>query len=136
MCEFFRHRIEAQNELYKLEILSGIKDDIISIYHIGDQWWDLCAGPHLSSTGELVPEAIELQSVAGVYWKGDESHLPMLQVMDGCMDKYISIDIDCICDLYALLMNYNCCLYFHNPLYALSESIWRCMGERRPITDL
>ena len=41
-----KRRIEAQNEPYKLEILEGISEPI-TIYHLGEQWWDLCAGPHL-----------------------------------------------------------------------------------------
>jgi threonyl-tRNA synthetase len=74
-----RSRIQALNEPYKLEILDGIKTEPITIYHVGDQWWDLCAGPHVESTGELEARAIELQSVAGAYWRGDETK-PMLQV--------------------------------------------------------
>ena len=74
-----RTRIQALNEPYKLEILDGIKTEPITIYHIGDQWWDLCAGPHMESTGKLQPRAIELQSVAGAYWRGDETKA-MLQV--------------------------------------------------------
>jgi threonyl-tRNA synthetase len=58
-----------------LEILESIKTEPITIYHIGegdDTWWDLCAGPHVDSTGTLPKKAIELQSVAGAYWRGDE----------------------------------------------------------------
>ncbi len=48
-----RTRIQAINEPYKLEILDSIKTEPITIYHIGDEWWDLCAGPHVPSTGKL-----------------------------------------------------------------------------------
>ncbi len=74
-------RIQALNEPYKLEILAGIQEPI-TLYHLGDQWWDLCAGPHLENVGELNPEAIELESVAGAYWRGDERN-PMLQRIYG-----------------------------------------------------
>ncbi|KAJ1455946.1 hypothetical protein M885DRAFT_518845 [Pelagophyceae sp. CCMP2097] len=67
-----RRRIEAIGERFKLEILDGIKDDTITIYSIGDEWWDLCAGPHVESTGKLNAKAVALQSVAGAYWRGDE----------------------------------------------------------------
>ncbi|MCS6782466.1 MAG: threonine--tRNA ligase [Gloeomargarita sp. SKYBB_i_bin120] len=77
-----RRRIEALNEPYKLEILNDIKEEPITIYHLGDEWWDLCAGPHLDNTGELNPDAIELESVAGAYWRGDERN-PMLQRIYG-----------------------------------------------------
>lgn len=38
-----------------------------------DGWWDLCAGPHVDSTGQLPKKAIELISVTGSYWRGDEN---------------------------------------------------------------
>ena len=75
-------RIKAQNEPYKLEILEGIKSEPISIYTIGNEWWDLCAGPHVESTDQLDPKAIDLQSVAGAYWRGDEKNV-MLQRIYG-----------------------------------------------------
>ena len=76
-----KNRIEEIQEPYKLEILAGIEEPI-TIYHLGDQWWDLCAGPHLESTAELNPKAIELESVAGAYWRGDENN-PQLQRIYG-----------------------------------------------------
>ncbi|KAL5155474.1 Threonine--tRNA ligase, chloroplastic/mitochondrial 2 [Glycine soja] len=85
-------RISALNEPYKLEILESIKDDPITIYHIGkdmlresaagDEWWDLCAGPHVDSTGHINKKAVELESIAGAYWRGDERK-PMLQRIYG-----------------------------------------------------
>jgi threonyl-tRNA synthetase len=62
-----------------LQILDGIKSETITIYHIGNKWWDLCAGPHVSSTGKLDSSAIEIESIAGAYWKGDVES-PVLQV--------------------------------------------------------
>eukprot|EP00934_Nitzschia_sp_Nitz4_P009032 Nitzschia sp. Nitz4//scaffold11_size288233//49148//51219//NITZ4_000742-RA/size288233-snap-gene-0.41-mRNA-1//-1//CDS//3329533978//9022//frame0 len=70
-------RIKEIGEPFKLEILEGLKDPI-SIYHIGDQWWDLCAGPHVENTQEIPKKAVALQSVAGAYWRGDENR-EMLQ---------------------------------------------------------
>ncbi|KAG6521315.1 hypothetical protein ZIOFF_018430 [Zingiber officinale] len=75
-------RIMALNEPYKLEILESIKEEPITIYHIGNEWWDLCAGPHVDSTGHIDKKAIELESVAGAYWRGDENK-PMLQRIYG-----------------------------------------------------
>ncbi len=66
-----QRRIEALDEPYKLEILADIKQEPITIYHLGDEWWDLCAGPHVENTAELNPKAIALESVAGAYWRGD-----------------------------------------------------------------
>jgi len=73
-----KRRIEEIGEPFKLEILDSIKTEPITIYHIGDQWWDLCAGPHVESTGKLPKKAIQLQNVAGAYWRGDENR-EMLQ---------------------------------------------------------
>ena len=73
-----KKRIMEMNEPFKLEILDSIKTEPITIYHIGDEWWDLCAGPHLENTGEIPKKAVQLQSVAGAYWRGDENR-EMLQ---------------------------------------------------------
>ncbi|MEI2582124.1 threonine--tRNA ligase [Scytonema sp. PRP1] len=73
-------RIKQINEPYKLEILSDIKQEPITIYHLGEQWWDLCAGPHLENTGELNPKAIDLESVAGAYWRGDETKAQLQRI--------------------------------------------------------
>ncbi|HEY9618928.1 MAG TPA: threonine--tRNA ligase [Crinalium sp.] len=72
-------RIKAINEPYKLEILEGLEDPI-TIYHLGNEWWDLCAGPHLENTSELTPDAIELESVAGAYWRGDETKAQLQRI--------------------------------------------------------
>ena len=63
-------RIKEINEPYKLEILDSIQEPI-TIYHLGEEWWDLCAGPHVENTSELNPKAIDLESIAGAYWRGD-----------------------------------------------------------------
>ncbi|PQQ10622.1 exopolygalacturonase clone GBGA483-like [Prunus yedoensis var. nudiflora] len=77
-----QRRITALNEPYKLEILDSIKEDPITIYHIGNEWWDLCAGPHVEYTGKINRKAVELESIAGAYWRGDEKK-PMLQRIYG-----------------------------------------------------
>ncbi|MBE9212483.1 threonine--tRNA ligase [Plectonema cf. radiosum LEGE 06105] len=75
-----QRRIQEINEPYKLEILEDIKQEPITIYHLGDEWWDLCAGPHLENTGELTAKAIELESVAGAYWRGDENKAQLQRI--------------------------------------------------------
>ncbi|KAI3434559.1 hypothetical protein D9Q98_002632 [Chlorella vulgaris] len=84
-------RIQAAGEKYKLEILQSIvardPQASITIYHIGnpgseDHWWDLCAGPHVGTTGEISADALELESVAGAYWRGDDTK-SMLQRIYG-----------------------------------------------------
>lgn len=72
-------RIQAQNEPYKLEILAGITEPI-TLYTLGEEWWDLCAGPHVANTGELNPRAFDLESVAGAYWRGDENNAQLQRI--------------------------------------------------------
>jgi threonyl-tRNA synthetase len=72
-------RIKEINEPYKLEILEGLEDPI-TIYHLGDEWWDLCAGPHVDNTSDLNPKAIALESVAGAYWRGDAAKAQLQRI--------------------------------------------------------
>ncbi len=72
-------RIKAINEPYKLEILEGIEEPI-TIYHLGEEWWDLCGGPHVENTADLNPKALELESVAGAYWRGDETKAQLQRI--------------------------------------------------------
>jgi len=73
-----KRRIQEIGEPFKLEILDSIKTEPITIYHIGNEWWDLCAGPHVESTGQIPKKAVQLLNVAGAYWRGDENR-EMLQ---------------------------------------------------------
>ncbi len=58
------------SEEYKIELIEGIPDEEVSIYHTGDEWLDLCKGPHIESANKI--KAFKLTSVAGAYWRGDE----------------------------------------------------------------
>ncbi len=65
-----------RDEVYKVELIRGLPEDaIISIYQQGE-FTDLCAGPHVPSTGKL--KALKLMSLAGAYWRGSENN-PVLQ---------------------------------------------------------
>jgi threonyl-tRNA synthetase len=59
---------------YKTQIIEGLEDGEISVYKQGE-FFDLCSGPHVPSTGRL--GAFKLQNIAGAYWRGDENN-PML----------------------------------------------------------
>ena len=72
-------KIKAQNEPYKLEILEGLHEPI-TLYTLGEDWWDLCAGPHVDHTGQLNAKAFELESVAGAYWRGDETKAQLQRI--------------------------------------------------------
>ena len=74
-----RRRIEAMGEPYKLEILADLREPI-TLYHMGDRWWDLCAGPHVANTAEINPDAVDLETVAGAYWRGDETKAQLQRI--------------------------------------------------------
>lgn len=65
-----------KGELYKVELIDAIPEDQdVKIYYQGD-WFDLCRGPHMQSTGQI-GNAFKLMKVAGAYWRGDSNN-PML----------------------------------------------------------
>src|SRR5262245_20687341 len=65
-----------KGEAYKVELIDGIPEDQdLKIYFQGD-WFDLCRGPHMASTGQI-GGAFKLMKVAGAYWRGDSNN-PML----------------------------------------------------------
>lgn len=66
-------RLYEGNE-YKEELISGLEDGDITVYRQGE-FYDLCRGPHVPSTGRI--GAFKLQNLAGAYWRGDEKN-PML----------------------------------------------------------
>ncbi|MBW8364214.1 MAG: threonine--tRNA ligase [Rhizobium sp.] len=69
-------------ETYKVQIIDEVipKGEELSIYRQGE-WFDVCRGPHLPSTGKL-PRAFKLMKLAGAYWRGDSKN-PMLQRIYG-----------------------------------------------------
>jgi threonyl-tRNA synthetase len=72
--------VEEQGESYKVELISDLPEDaVISFYRQGE-FTDLCAGPHVLSTGAV--KAIKLLNVAGAYWRGSEKN-KMLQRIYG-----------------------------------------------------
>ncbi|KQT53731.1 threonine--tRNA ligase [Aureimonas sp. Leaf454] len=71
-----REVFSAKGETYKLELIDAIGEgQDLKIYSQGD-WFDLCRGPHMQSTGQI-GEAFKLMKVAGAYWRGDSNN-PML----------------------------------------------------------
>jgi len=86
-----------KNNPYKLEWLNSIEDrkEIISIYKTGKEFTDLCAGPHVASTGEI--KAFKLLSIAGAYWHGDEKNKMLTRIYGTAfgsqadLDKYLEM---------------------------------------------
>src|SRR5689334_6694281 len=70
-------RFRAQGEDYKVEIIEGIPDDTVSLYHQGE-FVDLCRGPHVPSTSRI--PAFRLTSLAGAYWRGDARNAQLQRI--------------------------------------------------------
>lgn len=68
-----------KGQKYKTEIIEDLPEDaIISIYYTGDDFVDLCRGPHIENSQELLSVAFQIKFVSGSYWRGDE-HNDQLQ---------------------------------------------------------
>ena len=83
-----------RDEDYKVELIQDLpEDEVISFYQQGD-FVDLCAGPHMESTGQI--KAVKLMSVAGAYWRGDEHNKMLQRIYGTCfptqeeLDEYIN----------------------------------------------
>jgi len=86
-----RMQLTAQGETYKVELVDDLEGDDVTFFAQGD-FVDLCRGPHLRSTGQIKAEAFALTSVAGAYWRGDETR-PMLQRIYGTVwEKKADLD--------------------------------------------
>ena len=88
--------MEEKGEPYKVELIRDLPEgEEISFYKQGDDFLDLCAGPHLPSTGKI--KAFKLTSIAGAYWRGSEKN-KMLQRIYGtafadkeALDEYLAL---------------------------------------------
>ena len=81
---------EEKGEDYKVELIADLPEDaIISCYKQGD-FTDLCAGPHVASTGKV--KAFKLQSIAGAYWRGDEKNKMLQRIYGTAFEKKDELD--------------------------------------------
>ena len=82
--------MEDKGEDYKVELIKDLpEDEVISFYKQGD-FTDLCAGPHMESTGQI--KAVKLQSVAGAYWRGDVNRKMLQRVYGTCFPTQEELD--------------------------------------------
>ncbi len=84
--------MESLEEPYKVELIQDLPEDVaISFYSQGD-FTDLCAGPHLVSTGKLKGNAIKLTSCTGAYWRGDSKRKMLQRIYGTCFPKKEELD--------------------------------------------
>ncbi|MCH5160134.1 MAG: threonine--tRNA ligase [Clostridiales bacterium] len=83
--KFFQKR----GDNYKVEILSELNAETVSLYRQGD-YVDLCRGPHMSSTGKL--KVFKLTSIAGAYWRGDTKNKMLTRIYGTAFEKKAELD--------------------------------------------
>ena len=84
--------MEEKEEPYKVELINDLPEDaVISFYKQGD-FTDLCAGPHLDSTGRIKGNAIKLTSATGAYWRGDSSRKMLQRIYGVAFPKKDELD--------------------------------------------
>ncbi len=72
---------ESDGETFKAEWARELpEDEELTVYWSGDDWLDMCRGPHLASTGKLDPQAFKLMRVAGAYWRGDQKNAQLTRI--------------------------------------------------------
>ena len=84
--------MEEKEEPYKVELINDLPEDaVISFYKQGD-FTDLCAGPHLDSTGRIKGNAVKLTSATGAYWRGDSSRKMLQRIYGVAFPKKDELD--------------------------------------------
>jgi len=72
---------QAEGEVFKAEWARELpENEELTVYWSGEDWLDMCRGPHLASTGKLDPQAFKLMRVAGAYWRGDQKNAQLTRI--------------------------------------------------------
>ncbi|SKB29246.1 threonine--tRNA ligase [Sphingopyxis flava] len=72
---------EKDGETFKAEWAKELPEgEELTVYWSGDDWLDMCRGPHLASTGKVDPQAFKLMRVAGAYWRGDQKNAQLTRI--------------------------------------------------------
>jgi threonyl-tRNA synthetase len=72
---------KGMGEHYKAEWAAELPaGEELTVYRSGDDWFDMCRGPHLASTGKLDPQAFKLTRVSGAYWRGDQKNAQLSRI--------------------------------------------------------
>jgi threonyl-tRNA synthetase len=79
---------------YKTELIDGIVDGgaPITFYHTGENFFDLCEGPHVENTSVIAPDSFILEKVAGAYWRGDEKRGMLTRIYGLAFDTKEQLD--------------------------------------------
>ncbi len=77
LIDWFKKQGESFKAEWAEELPAG---EPLTVYHSGEDWLDLCRGPHLASTGKLDPDAFKLTRVSGAYWRGDQKNAQLSRI--------------------------------------------------------
>ena len=80
----------AEGETYKIELINDLPEDSMITMYTQGEFTDLCAGPHVVSTGKV--KALKLQSVAGAYWRGNEKNKMLQRIYGTAFEKQADLD--------------------------------------------
>ena len=81
---------EEMGESYKVELINDLPEDALITLYTQGEFTDLCAGPHVVSTGKV--KALKLQSVAGAYWRGSEKNKMLQRIYGTAFEKQADLD--------------------------------------------
>ena len=84
--------VESMNEPYKMELINDLPEDAVISFYSQGTFTDLCAGPHLASTGKLKGNGLKLTSCTGAYWRGDSSRKMLQRIYGTCFPKKEGLD--------------------------------------------
>ena len=87
-----RQFVESLNEPYKMELIDDLPEDAVISFYSQGTFTDLCAGPHLASTGKLKGNGLKLTSCTGAYWRGDSSRKMLQRIYGTCFPKKEGLD--------------------------------------------
>ena len=87
-----RQFVESMNEPYKMELIDDLPEDAIISFYSQGTFTDLCAGPHLASTGKLKGNGLKLTSCTGAYWRGDSKRKMLQRIYGTCFPKKEGLD--------------------------------------------
>ena len=81
-----------KDEPYKVELIEDLPEDAVISFYKQGEFTDLCAGPHLDSTGRIKGNAIKLMNCTGAYWRGDSNRKMLQRIYGTCFMKKEELD--------------------------------------------
>ena len=84
--------MSERGEQYKVELINDLPEDAVISFYKQGEFTDLCAGPHLDTTGRVKPNALKLTSCTGAYWRGDANKKMLQRIYGTCFMSKDELD--------------------------------------------